>query len=338
MTRFREHNQAVIGAVTIAVIVVLVAGALNFSKLPLISSNATYKAYFADAGSLVVGDIVTVAGVKEGQISSITLSGNHVLVTFTVRSSLHLGLETGATAQVLTPIGQEYLELTPAGPGHLSAATVIPVSRTSIPSTLVGDLNTFGSETEHYNITQLAKALEAAGQTLGAVPAATTAKALSGLARFSSILADRQSELAVLVRQGSKLTAVLNARSGELVDLVGQGGLVLKVLSQRRQAIKALLTTTSALSKQLSAILVGDHSEIGTLLSSLKTVSAVLSRTSTKLADAIPVLAAFDRYAANASGSGPFVDTVIPTTLIPDNLVKQCHDEGALNTTLGCRA
>jgi phospholipid/cholesterol/gamma-HCH transport system substrate-binding protein len=331
MTRFRERNQALIGAVTILVIVVAVIGALNFSKLPLVRSTTTYRADFPAAGSLVTGDIVTVAGVREGQITGLALHGDRVRVTFAINAGVRLGADTGAAAKVLTPIGQEYLELTPAGPGKLTA--VIPLSRTSIPSTLVSDLNTFGSETSHYNLSQLEKAIAAAGQTLGAVPA----RALTGLARFSQILAGRQSQLATLISQGAKLTTVLTGRSHELIGLVGQGDLVLKVLDQRRRIIRQLLATTAGLSRALSAILVGDRSQLGSLLANLRAVSGVLAGDSTKLADAIPVLAAFDRYAANASGSGPFVDTVIPATLIPDNVVAECDKQVPLNRTLGCR-
>jgi phospholipid/cholesterol/gamma-HCH transport system substrate-binding protein len=333
MIRFRERNQAVIGAVTIGVVIVLIALALNFAKLPLVSNNATYHANFSDAGDLVTGDIVTIAGVREGQITGMSLQGAHVRVTFTISAGIHLGSTTGAAAQVLTPIGQEYIALTPAGAGHLTGS--IPVARTSIPSTLVGDLNTFGQETEHYNLKQLQKAVETAGESLGAVPATTTAKALEGLARFSQILAGRKSELATLVDQGAKLTGVLSQRSNELVSLVGQGDLVLKVLQQRRQVIRQLLATTSSLSRELSAILVGDRTQLGTLLSNLQTVSGVLAKDSNSLTKAIPVLAAFDRYSANSSGSGPFVDTNIPATLVPDNVVAECAKQ-ASNTVLGC--
>jgi phospholipid/cholesterol/gamma-HCH transport system substrate-binding protein len=335
--RFKERNLVRLGALTLVTMVLLIVVALNFARLPLINSSATYHADFANAGDLVVGNVVTIAGVHEGQITKVALDGDKVRVSFTLSNGIRLGVDTSANAKVLTPIGQEYIELTPAGPGRLTSSTAIPVSRTSIPSTLVGDLNTLGSQTEKYNTAQLAKALDAVGQTLGAAPASATAAALTGLANFSTILADRQQQLQTLVTQGARLTGVLNQRSGELVNLVGQGDLVLQVLNQRHSAIQALLATTSSLSTDLDSILVGDRAQIGTLLSNLQTVSAVLSKDSTTIADTIPVLAAFDRYASNATGSGPFADVVVPTMLIPDNVVSQCAKQ-AVNTTLGCPA
>jgi hypothetical protein len=52
------------------------------------------------------------------------------------------------------------------------------------------------------------------------------------------------------------------------------------------------------------------------------------------------VLAAFSRYAANTTGSGPFPDVSVPTLLIPDNLIDQCSRSGAfpsINPQVGCR-
>ena len=50
-------------------------------------------------------------------------------------------------------------------------------------------------------------------------------------------------------------------------------------------------------------------------------MSAVLAKDSNDFGQAIPVLAAFSRYSANATGSGAFVDVSVPTLLIPDNLL-----------------
>ena len=50
------------GLVGIVVVTVLVVGALQFPKLPLIHNHATYQADFANAGGLASGDIVTVDG------------------------------------------------------------------------------------------------------------------------------------------------------------------------------------------------------------------------------------------------------------------------------------
>jgi len=337
MKRFRERNRALTGLVGVLVIVVLVAGALEFPRLPLIHDNTTYSADFADAGGLATGDIVTVAGVKVGSITAMALDGDHVRVSFAV-SGAELGSTTSAAAKVLSPVGTEYMELTPSGPGTLDG--VIPQSRTSVPYNLVTDLSGLGTEIEHYNLPQIEKALEVGSSDLNATPASQTTSAFRGLADISGVIGQEGSALATIVTQGARLSAVLSQRSHQLFDLFGQSAVVLSVLQQRRAAIGQLLSATSTLSQQISSILSVNRPELTALLGNLQAVSAVLAKDSNDFGQAIPVLAAFSRYAANATGSGPFVDAAVPTLLIPDDVVAQCSAPGAFPSTkpqVGCR-
>lgn len=338
MKRFSERSKPLLGLITVVVVVLLVAAALEFSKLPLIHNSDTYSADFADAGGLVTTDLVTVRGVKVGAITGLKLEGDEVKVTFEVNASLGLGSTTSAAAKVLSPIGTEYLELTPAGPGRLVGP--IPVSRTTVPYTLVTDLADLGSQIQQYNIPALEKALETGSADLTSTSASETTEAFNGLAQVSKILSDQQSALAAIVSQGAGLTSVLSQRSGQLFNLVGQADLVLQVLEQRQAAIKALLAATTNLGQEITSVLSTNRGELTTLLSNLQSVSAVLAQDSTDFGQAIPVLAAFSKYAANSTGSGPFADVSVPTLLLPDNLVEQCSARGAFpssNPQVGCR-
>ncbi|HET7522966.1 MAG TPA: hypothetical protein VFJ79_02365, partial [Acidimicrobiales bacterium] len=73
------------------------------------------------------------------------------------------------------------------------------------------------------------------------------------------------------------------------------------------------------------------------MLSNLQAVSAFLAKDSSNLGEAIPLLAAFTRYSANVTGSGPFADFVAPTLVVPDNLIAQCAKLGTLDPQRGCR-
>jgi phospholipid/cholesterol/gamma-HCH transport system substrate-binding protein len=336
--RFRERNRALTGLVGIVVTIALITGALEFPKLPLIHDNATYSAYFANSGGLENGDIVTVDGVKVGTITAMALARNKVEVTFSVQSGLHLGSTTSAAAEVLSPVGTEYMEIEPSGAGSLN--TVIPLGRTSVPYNLVTDLSGLGAEIQEYDLPKLERSLEVSSQDLNATPASETVQTFDDLARFSEVLGNEQSELSVIVSQGAKLTGVLSGRSQQLFDLFGQSNLVLSVLEQRRSAIHQLFVATSTLSQQITSILSVNRSQLSTLLQDLDSVSAVLAKESNNFGAAIPVLAAFSRYAANATGSGPFADVAVPTLLIPDNLIDQCSAHGAFpssDTQVGCR-
>jgi phospholipid/cholesterol/gamma-HCH transport system substrate-binding protein len=309
--------------------------ALNFSKLPLISHQRTYSADLQSAVGLQAGDVVTIAGVRVGAVKGLSLHGDVARVSFTINGGPRLGQDTALNVKVLNPVGVEYLELVPTGPGNLQGS--IPVTRTTIPGTLVGDLNQLTNNTQQTNLPQLVSALKVLTQTLAANSPAQTKAAIDGVANLSAVLAGRQSELATLVTQADQLTSLLNSHSSQLVDLLGQSNLILSVLEQRKAAIDNLLSTTSQLTNQIDHLISGDRSVLDPMLSNLQAVSAFLARDSHNIQDAIPLLSAFSRYSANLAGSGPYADFVAPALVIPDNLIAQCAAIAHLDALRGCR-
>jgi phospholipid/cholesterol/gamma-HCH transport system substrate-binding protein len=335
--RFRERNRALTGLVGVVVVAVLVVGALNFPSLPLIHDNATYQADFANAGGLQSGDIVTVDGVKVGSITAMTLDGDQVRVTFTA-SGTTLGSGTSAAAQVLSPVGTEYMSISPSGSGSLNGP--IPLSRTSVPYNLVTALSGLGSEIQQYNIPQLENALDVGSQDFNGTNVSETTSAFQGLADISRVIGNEGPALATIVSQGAQLSGVLSQRSQQLFNLFGQSDLVLSVLQQRRASINQLLAATATLSQQITSLLSVNRPALTTLLQDLQSVSAVLAKDSNDFGQAIPIFAAFSRYSANATGSGAFLDVSVPTLLVPDNLAVQCAAPGSYpssNPEVGCR-
>ena len=332
MRKFRERNLLIVAAVTALVMMGGALFALNFASL----TQTSYSAYLQSAVGLQSGDVVTVAGVRVGSISSLALDGNQARVTFAINNGQHLGSTTSLQVKVLNPVGVEYLELDPSGPGTLKGP--IPLNRTSIPGTLVGDLNQLTTNTQATNVAQLVKALQVLTSTFQANSPTETKAALDGVAQLSAVLAGRQQELETLVTQADSLTSALNSHNSQLVDLIGQSSLLLQVLDARKSALDNLLKTTSQLTGQIDHIIGGDRSVLDPLLNNLQAVSAALAKDSGNLGQAIPLLAAFSRYSANVTGSGPYADFVAPSLVIPDDLIAQCAAIAKLDPQRGCRA
>jgi phospholipid/cholesterol/gamma-HCH transport system substrate-binding protein len=336
MKRFSDRNRVVIAVVGSALLVLLALGAINFSKLPLINDHTGYGAAFADSAGLVQGDPVSVAGVDVGTVSGLSLSGSHVLVQFTVQNGLRLGERTTAAAKVLTPLGQEYLDLVPAGTGQMEAGAVIPENRTHETQTIVSTFRGGANVVQGLNLQQLEQALAVTSQDLEAVPPGATSSLLKGLSELSNVIASRSGELAQLVQNVSQLTATLHQHGTQLFSLIGQSDLVLQVLNQRHAAIDQLLKSTATLSQQLEALLAAHQAQVGPLLSDLQTVSGVLAKDGNDIEAAIPLLTSANKYLANVTGSGAFGDFVMPAALIPDNIIAQCSKPGAIKPVTGC--
>ncbi|MCU4184608.1 MCE family protein [Acidiferrimicrobium sp. IK] len=335
MKKFRERNLLAIAAVSAAAAVLGTFVSIDFASLPLVSNNATYHADMATAVGLETGDVVTIAGVRAGKVTGLSLRGGFVDVTFRIGGDYHVGRDSRLDAKVTNPVGVEYLELTPAGPGRLRGA--IPLARTSSPDTLIGDLGQFSKETEQTNIPQLVKSLDVLSQAMSATSPDQAKAALQGIAQLSQVLASHQSQVSSLITQGNDLAAELHDHSTQLVNLISQADLVLQVLDDRKQAITNLLATTAQLSAQVSHIVGGDEASLQPMLANLNAVSGFLAADGKHIDQALPLLAAFDRYTANATGSGPFADFVAPALTLPDNLLAECAHLTTTNQLLGCR-
>src|SRR6476661_5973243 len=134
---FRERNPVIIGAISLAVIALLILGAFRAQDLPLIGGGDTYYAAFSESGGLKANDEVRIAGVRVGKVEDVALDGDHVKVTFRIDSAADFGTDTRAAIKVKTLLGAMFLSLEPAGSGQLAQGSEIPVSRTSSPYNVV---------------------------------------------------------------------------------------------------------------------------------------------------------------------------------------------------------
>jgi len=332
----RELNQVTVAIIGSVVVAALIIGAVSFGHLPFIARESTYHAQFADAAGLVAGDEVRVAGLNVGEVSTVELQGAHVGVTFTVKDYIRLGRDTSLNIKIASILGQEYLEVAPAGSGALGSGDVIPEARTTSPFTLVELLGTLSTRTEQIDLGQLDTALRSLADDLRTTPPAARG-VLDGLSRLSQTIASRRDQLTSLIASASQVAGTLADRRTTLVALLGNADLVLQTLEQRRQVIHQLFVDAGALGQQLTSLLQDDSAQLQPLLANLKTVTDVLSKDQGSLDQSIELLAPFARYFSNASGSGNYADVTAPTLLLPDNVFVQCSKPGAIDPSTGCR-
>jgi len=103
---FRQRNPRIVGAVSLAVLVALVAVAFKIDDLAALTAAGSYRAAFRDASGLAPGNEVRVAGVRVGKVTAVELAGAraggpatpYVRVRFRVdEDGIRLGRETAAS-------------------------------------------------------------------------------------------------------------------------------------------------------------------------------------------------------------------------------------------------
>ena len=218
MRRYTEFQLIRLGAITVVVMLLIMAAAFNLSKFPGFGGNI-YQAHFKDASGIHKGNMVQVAGMRVGRVEDVSLDGEAVLVKFEVDSDVEFGTESRASVEVLNLLGEKYLELTPAGEGQQSEDEPIPVERTQSAYDIVGVFSDLTTTTEEIDKDQLKQALDVVSDTVNA-SAPEIQASFEGIARLSRTVASRDAEIQALLNSSRNVSALLADRSGDLVDLM----------------------------------------------------------------------------------------------------------------------
>jgi phospholipid/cholesterol/gamma-HCH transport system substrate-binding protein len=320
----RDRNQVLVAIVGTTIIAAIVLLSINLGRLPFVNPKTTYHADFANADGLTSGADVRVLGISVGSVSSVKVDGDHVAVAFTIKNGVHVGNQSRASIEVATVLGQLFLQIESAGTSHLHAGGTIPVSRTTVPYTLIGALDAFGQFAGQTDLTKLQTSLQTLATSISGISPKDANTALTGLASVAKTLASKQEQISSILDAANTITKTLNTNSNALVSLLGEGDAFLKLAEQRRTIIDQLLADTAELGSQIGQLVSRNGAQLAPLLSNLKSVTGVLSADKVQLQQAIINLGQFSVNIANATGSGPWLDLLTPTVVVPDNQIKAC--------------
>ncbi len=307
MSRGRTDSQvARIGTIALVVALLAMAAALNLQKFPGFRGTS-YQADFGDASGLHEGNMVQIAGIRVGRVSSIDLAGDHVVVHFSVDNGVHFGTDTTASIEVLNLLGEKYINLRPSGPGVTKAGATIPLQRTDSSYDIVKVFTQLSDTTERIKIPQLQNALDAVSETMdrSSGPARAT---FDGLSRLSMAVASRNTEIQSLLKRADSVSNLLASRRGDLVQLMKDGRTILAEVRLRKDAIHSLLVNARQLSVQLGGLIKDNQAQIGPMLSNLHDVTQLLVDREAALRAAIHNLGPYTRILSNIIGTFPGFD------------------------------
>ncbi|MBX7433445.1 MCE family protein [Mycobacterium sp. Y57] len=321
MRSFSERNQLVIGAVGLAVTVAIVAGSLNYDRLPFLQGNK-YSAYFAEAGGLKTGEGVQVSGFEVGEVKSIELDGPHALVTFTVARDIRLGDRTEAAIKTKGLLGTKMLEITPRGEDGLDGP--IPLERTTSPYQLPDALGDLATTISGLNTDQLSDSLRVLADTFADTPPQLRV-AVDNVARFSQTLNERDAELRNLLGNADKATTVLAERSNQIVGLVSNSNSLLAELRNQSAALDQISGSISALSEQLLGFIAENRETLKPALDKLNGVLTILDNRKERLQKSINLLQQYSMSLGESVSSGPFFKTYV-ANLLPGQFLQPFID------------
>jgi phospholipid/cholesterol/gamma-HCH transport system substrate-binding protein len=292
VARERLARLVALAALAIAVVVVVAV---------LLSSGSSYTLYaeFSDAGQLVSGDLVTVAGHPVGSVGTPKLGQNGLaVIPLNISDSGVSPLRRGTTATIgqlsLTGVSNRFVSLNPgAGPPIPSGGT-LPATQTHG----IVDLDTLLDALTPQVRTSLQRIIKTgaylmSGSTPGQLNQAIhyLNPALSQTAALGNEVVADKFALDRLVSSTAQVSSALAARDPQLAGAVSNTARALREVASQRSALEDSLTRAPAVLSQGTGVLTDLGYALGILNPTLRDLQPVAPRLTNLLQKVVPAAA-----------------------------------------------
>ncbi|MVU75676.1 MCE family protein [Nocardia sp. ET3-3] len=233
----RELRRGILGAIAL-LIGLGIAGALYV--IPI--GKHTYTAELSEAQSVKAGDDVRIAGISVGEVKSLELKPDKVIMRFTVKDDVFLGDQTSLDIRMLTIVGGHYVAVYPAGAKPLGAQA-IPADRVRLPYSLVETFQDAATPLSKIDGSTLNKNLAALGTSLDNAPD-TLRTTLDTVQTYVNALDRQRSQVSNAVAVADEYVQMYNGAKSDLGRLMDNANLLVTVLldkhSEMAEAIRLL--------------------------------------------------------------------------------------------------
>lgn len=272
----RIERRVLINAVAFLVAAVFLLVLLAVRILPAVFGD-TYRVYgsFEAAGGVFTNQEVTYRGVQVGRVGEMRLTDDAVKIEMLIEARHRIPREeTRARILYKSAVGEQFIDLLPetSGPPFFEDGDVIPLERTSIPIQTEDLLRELHAVLRSVDPGALGTVVHELGQGLRG-HGGDLKQLLLALDTLAALGAQRQAEIAGLVRHGGEVLDAFNASREDFVRAAGSLSEVAEVLARRRADLERILDATQVLDRELLALLAAREAQINRVVEDLGEVT-----------------------------------------------------------------
>jgi phospholipid/cholesterol/gamma-HCH transport system substrate-binding protein len=312
MRTLEGSNRIRNGFLGVLILVLVIGVGQSFASVPMIFATPTYYAQFTDTGGLNPSDKVRIAGVDVGQIRSMEIEGDKVVIGFSL-GGVNIGTDSRANIRTDTILGRKNLEIEPRGSKTLNANGVLPLGQTTTPYQIYDAFFDVTKAASGWDTATVKKSLQVLSETIDQTSPHLSA-ALDGVARFSDTIGKRDEDIRHLLENANKIAGVLGSRSEQINSLLVNSKTLLAAINERTYAVSQLLERIASFSQEVRGF-INDNPNLNHVLTQLNTLSDILVQRKFDLVDVLSTLSKFTASLAEALASGPYFKVMLVNLL-----------------------
>lgn len=299
---FTDWNHKRIGAVSLALVVAVVVGALLLTS-NIFSSAYTVNARFSNAVGLNNGDQVLLAGVAVGKVEGLSVQGDHVVAQLQINDGVQLPSDTTAAISVETILGVIGVNLQPGGNWGRLLHDGSTISNTSVP------FEFFQVQTSAGNLLSNTDA-QALGQVVSALANATSGdrtqihQIINGLSKITGAVDAHKVQAGQLISAAETLSATLASKDKQLATVVDDLYKVVTGLANRSGQLGRFISATEQAAAQTASLIGRNQPKLQSLLTSLHAALQTLGAHQLDLARSVSYAAGAIKGFSSISQSG----------------------------------
>ena len=312
MRVLQSSDRARVGLLGIIVLALVVGVGQSFASLPQLFATPKYYAEFTDAAGIMAGDKVRISGLRVGEVKSLEIKGDRVVVGFTLGHN-QVGSDSRLSIRTDTILGKRVVEIEPRGNRNLRPNDVLPLTQSTTPYQLYDAFSDLTRTTSQWDTQVLKRSLTTLAETVDQF-SPNLSEALDGIAAFSDTIAKRDQEVKDLLAQANKVAGVLGERSGQVDRLLVNAQVLLRAINQRGQAIDYLLANVAQVSQQFAGF-IDDNPNLNRVLEQLRAVSGILVKRKAELSEALALSGRTVTQLNETVASGPYFKVAVANLL-----------------------
>jgi phospholipid/cholesterol/gamma-HCH transport system substrate-binding protein len=322
MRTLEGSNRVRNGVMGIIILIIVIGVGQSFASVPMLFATPTYYAQFSDTGGIGKGDKVRIAGVDIGEVRSMNIDGDKVVIGYSLRGT-QIGTESRAAIRTDTILGRRDIEIEPRGSKPLRASGILPLGQTTTPYQIYDAFFDVTKAASGWDTQTVKRSLNVLSETIDQTYPHLSA-ALDGVARFSDTIGKRDDQIKQLLANANKIAGVLGNRSGQINQLLVNAQSLLAAINERSYAVSMLLERVASFSEQVKGF-IDENPNLNHVLEQLRTISDVLRDRRFDLMTTLSTVAKFVASLGEAVSSGPFFKVML-ANLLPYQILQPFVD------------